>query len=124
LGGGKTTFVRGLAAGLGSSDIVSSPTFTISKTYKTNNAEIHHFDFYRLNDAGIIKDQLKESLQSPDSIIVIEWSDIIKDVLPDKRYIIDISLTANDADEREISFHYPEDYSSTIKSLETDWARI
>jgi len=48
LGGGKTTFVRGLARGLGSADVVSSPTFTVSKVYKADKLELHHFDFYRL----------------------------------------------------------------------------
>ncbi|MBX4191001.1 tRNA (adenosine(37)-N6)-threonylcarbamoyltransferase complex ATPase subunit type 1 TsaE, partial [Candidatus Saccharibacteria bacterium] len=50
LGGGKTTFVRGLAAGAGSKANVTSPTFTLSRLYPAKNFSIHHFDFYRLND--------------------------------------------------------------------------
>ena len=65
LGGGKTTFVRGLARGAGSHDKVASPTFTISKTYVTDGYEIHHFDFYRLNDAGIVADELAEVVGDP-----------------------------------------------------------
>src|SRR3989344_4645507 len=72
LGGGKTTFVRGLARGLGSNDTVSSPTFTLSKIYKVKNGlEIHHFDFYRLSDAGIMADQLAESLEDPKVITIV-----------------------------------------------------
>src|SRR5436190_17523226 len=63
LGGGKTTFVRGLARGFGSNDRVASPTFTLNKIYKNSKGqEIHHFDFYRLHEPGILVDQLSESL--------------------------------------------------------------
>src|SRR3990167_2900447 len=63
LGGGKTTFARGLAAGLDSKDIVASPTFTLNKIYRCRNGvELHHFDFYRLDEAGIMRDELAESL--------------------------------------------------------------
>src|SRR5260221_5452139 len=71
LGGGKATFVRGLAKGLGSKDTVTSPTFTLSKIYKAKNGkQIHHYDFYRLNEAGIMRDELAESLQSQNAITV------------------------------------------------------
>src|SRR4051812_18557733 len=62
LGGGKTTFVRGLIRGTGSKDHVVSPTFTLSRIYQTKDFQIHHFDFYRLNDPGILADQLAESI--------------------------------------------------------------
>src|SRR3989344_5721785 len=64
LGGGKTTFVRGLAKGMGSRDHVSSPTFTICNTYKVKSKSSHaaqelwHFDFYRLHEAGLIEHEL------------------------------------------------------------------
>src|SRR5258708_8291303 len=80
LGGGKTTFVRGLVRGLGSKDTVSSPTFTLNKIYKAKDMQIHHFDFYRLSDAGIVADQLAESLEDPSVITVVEWSDIVQEV--------------------------------------------
>src|ERR1700751_1023392 len=82
LGGGKTTFVRGLAQGLDSTDKVSSPTFKISNVYHAPSLTIHHFDFYRLQDPGLIKHELAEILHDPDSIVVIEWADIIHDVVP------------------------------------------
>jgi tRNA threonylcarbamoyladenosine biosynthesis protein TsaE len=69
LGGGKTTLTQGLAHGLGSKDVVSSPTFTLSKIYKcAGGVEIHHFDFYRLSEAGVLRDQLDESLKDEKAI--------------------------------------------------------
>jgi len=120
LGGGKTTFVRGLARGLGSQDTVSSPTFTLSKIYKTKSGEIHHFDFYRLDDAGVLKDQLRESLQDPEVVTVIEWSNIVEDVLPDERISIKFQPTSGDSEERGITIMYPENSTELIKKLETD----
>ena len=58
VGAGKTTFVRGLAKGLGSTDHVSSPTFTVEQVY-TGRLTLYHYDFYRLPDAGVVKNQLK-----------------------------------------------------------------
>jgi len=124
LGAGKTTFVRGLAQGLGSKDTVSSPTFTLSKIYKAKNLQIHHFDFYRLNDAGIVADQLAESLEDPNVITVVEWSDIVQNILPEERLSIEFKATANDAQEREVTIRYSEAKANTIRRLETDWQEL
>jgi tRNA threonylcarbamoyladenosine biosynthesis protein TsaE len=101
LGGGKTTFVRGLAKGAGSSDHVASPTFTISKVYKTPKFEIHHFDFYRLHEAGLMEHELQDLLGDQKVVIVVEWGEVVKHVLPEERLTIEISQTGNE--ERE--FH-------------------
>ena len=121
LGGGKTTFVRGLARGLGSKNAVSSPTFTLNKIYKAKKAEIHHYDFYRLHEAGIMSDELAESLQNPKVITVVEWSDIVQNVLPDDRFSIEFKPTANNPEEREISISYPETIAAVVRKLETVW---
>src|SRR6185312_5854101 len=55
LGGGKTTFVRGLAKGMGSQDTVRSPSFTLSNEYRSGKLTLYHFDFYRLEDPGIMR---------------------------------------------------------------------
>lgn len=91
VGGGKTTFVRGLAEGAGSKTHVSSPTFTISKVYKTPKFEIVHFDFYRLQEAGLIENEIEEAVYEPNTVIVVEWSDIIQHVLPEERLVIRIT---------------------------------
>jgi tRNA threonylcarbamoyladenosine biosynthesis protein TsaE len=120
LGGGKTTFVRGLARGLGSKDVVSSPSFTLSRIYKFKGGEIHHFDFYRLTEPGVLKDQLKESLNDKNVITVIEWSDIVQDVLPKDRISIEFRPLQTNSDEREITFTYLSQKESIIRRLESD----
>lgn len=124
LGGGKTTFVRGLAAGVGSSDTVSSPTFTLKKIYKAGDKQIYHYDFYRLNDPGIMRDELAESIDDPGALTVIEWSSIVKDVLPKDYIAIELTPTATDPDERVIRIQYPEKYESIIKKLQTEFQEV
>jgi tRNA threonylcarbamoyladenosine biosynthesis protein TsaE len=123
LGGGKTTFVRGLVRGSGSRDRVSSPTFTLSRIYKAGKLEIHHFDFYRLADPGILADQLAESVQG-DNVVVVEWADIVKDVLPEQRISIEFKPTSGSPDERSIIFSYPESASPKIEFIETSWQEV
>ena len=122
LGGGKTTFTRGLARGFGSKDKVSSPTFTLNKIYKNSKEQqIHHFDFYRLHEPGILTDQLSESLDDKKVITVVEWADIVKNVIPDDRLAIEFNSTPNSEDERQIIIHYQETAATAIKELETMW---
>lgn len=83
LGGGKTTFTRGFVRGIQSTDIVSSPTFTVSNQYQGNKFMVYHFDFYRLQDPGIVANELKEVTEDPNAVVIIEWADAVKDVLPE-----------------------------------------
>ena len=87
--------------GLGINSDITSPTFTISKRYPLKNTgELIHYDFYRLPDAGLMLDELSESASGP-NIIIIEWSDTVKNILPKHRTIIKISIT--DETTREIT---------------------
>ncbi len=107
VGGGKTTFVKGLAKGLDIHDTVQSPTFTISRIYSArDDLELHHFDFYRLNEAGIVADELAESLHQSNVIVAVEWGEIVHDVLPARR--ITIHLTSLGDIERKITITTPE----------------
>ena len=115
LGGGKTTFVRGLARGAGSKDRVASPTFTISKVYAGPAFEIHHFDFYRLSQPGIIADELAEVLHDPKVVVVVEWGDIVQHVLPDERLTVTIEQTPSG--ERKITFQAPPSLASMFEDL-------
>lgn len=106
LGGGKTTFVRGLARGAGSKDRVASPTFTISKVYETDKFQMHHFDFYRLAEAGIVADELAEVIGDPKMVAIVEWGDVVRDVLPEARLSLKISQTSEG--HRLLEFSVPE----------------
>ena len=105
LGGGKTTFTRGLAHGLGSKDAVASPTFTISREYAGGRLHMHHFDFYRLGEAGLMADEIAEIVDEPDSVVVVEWAEAVQHVLPDER--LRVSITATGDQIREFSFECP-----------------
>lgn len=112
LGGGKTAFVRGLAKGLGSHDQVASPTFTISREYHSDNLTLYHFDFYRLHEPGIITAELAEFIADPKAVVAVEWSDIAKHVLPEKRITITLTLTGEQS--RHLVFTYPSELSYLI----------
>jgi len=106
LGGGKTAFVRGLARGMGSHDPVRSPTFTLSNRYSADKLTLYHFDFYRLSEPGIMRDELAELLADPQAVVAVEWADIVEDVLPAKR--VTITLKASGESSRELNFSYPQ----------------
>ena len=108
LGGGKTTFVRGLARGLGSSDRVASPTFTISRVYTSGRLSIYHFDFYRLHEAGLVAEELADIIGDQHVVTVVEWGGIVNNVLPKERMTIHISRSAASDDTRDLTFTYPE----------------
>lgn len=103
VGAGKTTFVRGLAEGLEIKEPITSPSFTISKAYACPDGRtLIHYDFYRLNDPGIMSEDLMENLKDKNNIILIEWSDSIKDFLPEKHTIINIKYNDDNSRELEI----------------------
>ena len=82
LGAGKTTFVKGILKGLNYKHDVTSPTFTLINEYETD-VKVIHIDFYRENDTKRWKViGLDEYLYS-DSIIILEWGNLVKDLLPD-----------------------------------------
>jgi len=114
LGGGKTTFVRGLARGMGSIDRVASPTFTISRVYEAGDLELHHFDFYRLHEAGLIAEELAEIIGNPKVVAVVEWGGVVKNVLPDKRLTITIEKTPSDG--RRVMLRAPESLGYLIRA--------
>lgn len=84
VGAGKTTLTKGIAGGMQVEEDVQSPSFTISRVYQAKEGlELAHYDFYRLHDAGIMANELHETLYDPKSVTIIEWADIIKGILPE-----------------------------------------
>jgi tRNA threonylcarbamoyladenosine biosynthesis protein TsaE len=117
LGGGKTTFMKGFARGMGITEVVQSPTFSISLIHKaTRNLELHHFDFYRLNEPGVMRAELAESLAQNNAVVAIEWGDIVHDILPANR--ITVSLSVPEEEKRVIKITVSQEY--IIKAL-TDY---
>ncbi|MBR2996980.1 tRNA (adenosine(37)-N6)-threonylcarbamoyltransferase complex ATPase subunit type 1 TsaE [Candidatus Saccharibacteria bacterium] len=92
VGAGKTTLVRGIAEGLGVKELVTSPSFTISKRYPFAGGVLVHYDFYRLTDPGIMREEIAETLNDPKAIVVIEWGESVTDLLPEKHTRIEIKL--------------------------------
>lgn len=106
LGGGKTSFVRGLAKGAGSADTVSSPSFTLMNQYRASKFTIYHFDFYRLPEAGIMRQELEEVAGDKQAVVIIEWADVVHDVLPAEHLTIQITSVGETA--RQFEFRCPE----------------
>lgn len=118
LGGGKTTFTRGLARGAKSKDVVGSPTFTLNREYVGPKFTISHFDFYRLGEAGIVGDELAEVVGDPHYVVVIEWGDVVQDVLPSARMTIRINLDETDENARKVVVTYPGSYEYLLGDIE------
>ena len=101
LGAGKTTFVRGLAEGLGIKEVVQSPTFNIMKIYLKGNRPLIHIDAYRLADIDT-DIGLDEYIGYETGITVIEWPMYIQKLIPD--YSIEVEITNIGDDNRQIKF--------------------
>lgn len=103
LGGGKTTFVQGLAKGLGIEKKIISPTFIIMRSYELGSKNFYHVDLYRVeNERDIEGLGLLDLMENEDAIVVIEWAEKIADRLPTNRK--EVFFTYLDEDKREISF--------------------
>lgn len=111
VGAGKTTFVKGLAVGLGIEEDVQSPSFTISRVYEGRDGlQLVHYDFYRLTDPGIMASEVAEMVSDPFSVTVIEWADIVEGVLPENHYTITFASPTEDS--RAITL--PDEFSGAV----------
>ena len=115
LGGGKTAFVRGMARGIETEDDVSSPSFTINNTYVGKQLTLEHFDFYRLDEAGVVADELREDIYKQDTVVVVEWGNIVHNVLPANT--IRVKIEPQESETREITFTYKEENAYLFSEL-------
>ena len=90
LGVGKTVFTQGVAAGLGITEPVSSPTFTIVQVYEEGRPPFYHFDVYRIGDIEEMEEIGYDDYFFGEGICLIEWAELIRDILPEKRIEITI----------------------------------
>ena len=97
VGAGKTTLVKGIAVGLGVNEYVQSPSFTINRIYDgRDDIKLSHYDFYRLENAGIMGNELKEAVDDNKTVVIVEWAGAVSEVLPTDRLSINmISPTEN-----------------------------
>jgi len=110
LGAGKTHFVQGLAKGMGISETVTSPTFTILNYYD-GNLPLKHFDFYRLDDEEDLYNIGWEEY-SIGGVIVAEWADRFPGLIPVDAFWIDIKRTGET--DREISISWDDRAPETV----------
>ena len=111
VGTGKTTFTKGLGEGMGVDDDVQSPSFTIEREYHARDGlQLHHYDFYRLSDPGVVKYELAESIANPQVVTVVEWGETAQDVLPDDRIVIRLTYV-REGEARECDATVPEKYT-------------
>ena len=90
LGAGKTEFVRAMAQEFGITDYITSPTFTIVNEYK-GRLDLYHFDVYRIADSDEMYEIGYDEYIDGDGICVIEWAELIDDILPPHRYNVTIN---------------------------------
>jgi tRNA threonylcarbamoyladenosine biosynthesis protein TsaE len=100
LGAGKTTFVQGVAKGLGVDDRVTSPTFMLVREYK-GRLDIAHVDVYRLDRMQEAVDLAIDEIGAGNDVLLVEWGDAVGDLLPEER--LRVELTTDDtSDARRI----------------------
>ncbi len=95
LGVGKTVFTQGFARGLGIEEAVSSPTFTIIQQYDGKNMPFYHFDVYRIADIEEMEEIGYEDYFYGDGVCLIEWAELIEELLPKNRTTITIKKDLN-----------------------------
>lgn len=88
LGVGKTVFTQGVAAGLGITEAVSSPTFTIVQVYEEGRLPFYHFDVYRIGDIEEMEEIGYDDYFFGEGVCLIEWAELIEEILPEKRISI------------------------------------
>ena len=90
LGTGKTVFTQGFANGMGVKEYVNSPTFTILKVYDDGRLPLYHFDVYRIEEPGEMEEIGYEDYFFGDGVTLIEWADIIGELIPEDAVRIEI----------------------------------
>lgn len=115
LGSGKTVFVKGFANSLGIDENITSPTFTLVKEYLNGEIPLYHMDVYRLEDGDDGSIGLTDYF-TKGGVTIIEWSDIIKDSLPDER--LEIKIKVVDEETRVLTLiPYGQEYEDLLSAV-------
>jgi tRNA threonylcarbamoyladenosine biosynthesis protein TsaE len=95
LGAGKTTLVQGIGRGLGVEEHVASPTFTLVREY-SGRLDVAHVDVYRLERVQDVIDLGLDEIGGPDRVLVVEWGDVVQDLLPDDGLRVELTMQGTD----------------------------
>lgn len=95
MGAGKTTFIKAICHELGVHDPVTSPTFAIVNEYSSDTGAIFHFDFYRIKNSAEVLDIGFEDYAYSGNICLIEWPELIEDMLPEDTVNVHIAVLEN-----------------------------
>jgi tRNA threonylcarbamoyladenosine biosynthesis protein TsaE len=90
LGAGKTTFVQGIARGLGATEHVASPTFTLIREYTSGRVPLAHVDLYRLDREQDVIDLALDELEDGERVLLVEWGDPVADLLGAERLRVEL----------------------------------
>lgn len=102
LGAGKTTLTKAIAKGLGVTETITSPTFTVVCEYETGRLPLYHFDVYRVNDEDELFELGFEEYFHKGGICLVEWADLVMDLLPEDTIVLRLDYGENE-EERTIS---------------------
>ncbi len=117
LGAGKTTFVKGLAGGLGIAEEIVSPTFTLERAYDARDGlALHHFDLYRLDGSDPVTAEMRDIIGKDDVVIVTEWAQHGDGGLPNDRIKVEIGYGQGE-DERHVLVNAPAERAYALGGL-------
>ena len=102
MGAGKTTFIKAICEALGVDDVITSPTFAIVNEYTAEDGPVYHFDFYRIKKLEEVYDMGFEDYFYSGVLCLIEWPELIEDVLPEDA--VKVSITENTDGSRTVNF--------------------
>ena len=115
LGTGKTHLSQGIAKGFGVTEEITSPTFAIMNTYEVNRTHLYHFDVYRIGSSDEMYDIGYEEYINGEGVCIIEWANLIEDILPDE--YLHIELKYKDMSREMILNPVGEKYEKIVEEL-------
>ncbi|MBM7583094.1 tRNA threonylcarbamoyladenosine biosynthesis protein TsaE [Caldicoprobacter guelmensis] len=118
LGAGKTVFTKGIALGLGSQDMVTSPTYTLMHTYK-GKVPIYHFDLYRLSGPDEVLDLGYEEFFYGDGVTIVEWPERLEYLCPQEHLSVRIEMGENSQSRKVTVDAVGSRYTNVEKELES-----
>ena len=121
LGAGKTTLTKSIAKGMGIEEHITSPTFTIVNEYDGDEAKglipLYHFDVYRISDEEELYDIGYEEYFFSKAACVIEWANLIPNLMPEESLWLDLRLGMNDPEERIIHLHFEDHFATRVEAI-------